>query len=427
MALVGSPCPARTGGLDFARRLLGDECGATVLMLALVTPVLFGAVGVAVDYGVWFRQTQMLQKAADTGALAAASDLATAPASQDRIDAVVNSVVEAALGAERDSELTVEASAHDGGRGVRVLLRQPRRALLSHIFTPGSGTLEATALATRSEGRKICVLALDPEKSGAIMLDASSRLSGVDCLVQSNSRDPKGFASKSAALVTAPLMCSAGGYEGGPGNFSGDRVADCPKRADPLAGRPAPPIGGCSSASKLVITSDGTLFPGVYCEGIEIKAGARVTLNPGVYVMRDGPLRVDDNSRLYGRDVGIYFTGTNANFDFLSTSTVDLTARKEGDLAGILFFGDRNAPETREYKITSDNARNLVGTIYLPRGYLTVDARNPVADRSAYTAIVAQRIELLQSPHLVLNTNYGATDVPVPDGIGPNASVRLVQ
>ncbi len=69
--------------------------------------------------------------------------------------------------------------------------------------------------------------------------------------------------------------------------------------------------------------------------------------------------------------------------------------------------------------ITSNNARNLLGTIYLPSGQLFVDASSEVASDSAYTAIVAQKIGLSDGPVLHLNTAYGSTDIPVPAGIGP--------
>ena len=54
----------------------------------------------------------------------------------------------------------------------------------------------------------------------------------------------------------------------------------------------------------------------------------------------------------------------------------------------------------------------------MPSGHLYVDADAPIADRSAYTAIIVSRLELFAGPHLVLNTDYSATDVPVPDGVG---------
>ena len=79
----------------------------------------------------------------------------------------------------------------------------------------------------------------------------------------------------------------------------------------------------------------------------------------------------------------------------------------------------------RTYRILSDNARTMLGTIYLPAGRLVIDASRPVADQSAYTVIVAQQINLYEGPNLVLNANYGATSVPVPKGVGP-VSGRLL-
>jgi len=50
---------------------------------------------------------------------------------------------------------------------------------------------------------------------------------------------------------------------------------------------------------------------------------------------------------------------------------------------------------------------------------LSVASLTPVADESAYTAIVAKKFSMTGSPTLVLNTDYAATDIPTPDGIGP--------
>ncbi len=72
----------------------------------------------------------------------------------------------------------------------------------------------------------------------------------------------------------------------------------------------------------------------------------------------------------------------------------------------------------RRHLISSDDARMLLGTIYLPNGRLRVDANKPVADQSAYTIIVTRWMELDAGPNLVMNARYGATDVPVPNSIG---------
>ncbi len=78
----------------------------------------------------------------------------------------------------------------------------------------------------------------------------------------------------------------------------------------------------------------------------------------------------------------------------------------------------------------SDNARVLVGTLYFPQSHLYIDADAPIADQSAYTAIIARRLELYAGPHLVLNTDYDLTAVPVPDGVkdtGRGGSAVLVR
>ncbi len=61
--------------------------------------------------------------------------------------------------------------------------------------------------------------------------------------------------------------------------------------------------------------------------------------------------------------VGFYLSGLLTLMFFDSGTTIDLTAPKDGSLAGILFFEDRKALPLRVHRIGSNNARNLVGTI----------------------------------------------------------------
>jgi hypothetical protein len=186
--------------------------------------------------------------------------------------------------------------------------------------------------------------------------------------------------------------------------------------------------------------------------GLTLKPGAIVTLSPGVYVMKDGPLHVGPPlislgvgglvsvsllpATLKGSNVAFYFTGTVKPDDdgavtpmrFMKESVVEMTAPKTGEMAGLLFREDPTAAADRRFEIVSDSARRLVGTIYLPRGVFAVSANQPVADQSEYTAIITKRLELLKAPNLVLNTRYSDTDVPVPEGLGPNSgTTRLTR
>jgi hypothetical protein len=247
--------------------------------------------------------------------------------------------------------------------------------------------------------------------------------------VQSNSRDPQGLTARDFAYLKAQRICSSGGYDGRTGsNLSPAPVTDCPPIEDPLGKRPAPSAGGCDYTNTVVNRQTVTLSPGVYCGGLKIGNGAQVTLREGIYVIDGAPLAVNGGATLQGDYVGIYFRGNLATLTLAADSTISLSAPKLGSMAGILFFEDRSAPLLRTFAISSDNARKLLGTIYLPRGLLSVDANNPVADQSAYTVIVSRQLRLSAGPNLVLNANYSSTDVPVPDGVGPlGAKVSLSQ
>jgi hypothetical protein len=275
----------------------------------------------------------------------------------------------------------------------------------------------------------VCLITLNPDKSDALLLDSNAQLQGPDCAIYSNSTALKGIRSVSNAKLVGAMICSAGGYAGGQANFAPEPITDCPPIGDPLASRPRPPVGACDFHKAIYKDYVGELDPGVYCEGLRIDGNSKVKLNPGVYVIKDGEFRVDSNSKVNGDRVGFYLLGDKAGFEFTSNAAVRLSAPKEGPMAGLLFFEDRNANGLQNYKITSDYTDYLVGTIYLPKGKLKIDANQDVADESEFTVLVVNMLELKAGPKLKLHTNYGATEVPVPDGVGPNGArgVRLTE
>jgi hypothetical protein len=132
--------------------------------------------------------------------------------------------------------------------------------------------------------------------------------------------------------------------------------------------------------------------------------------------------------RLTGKGIGLYFTGAGAGMKLGQASSIVLEAPVDGVMAGLLIFGARNQPDSTKYEIMSDDARTLLGTIYVPKGEIYVDANEPIADKSAYTAIIARKMTLFGGPKLVLNAQYDLTNVPVPKGIrGAGQPVSLVK
>lgn len=415
------------------RRFRGDSAGAIVIKFALLFPILTAVSGIAVDYAMVLRQKTTLQSAADAASMAAARELSLSDAKRENITSVVSAVFVAYMRANESAKHAPgSASAavviRDNPLEIDVTAKQPVKTQFGLVtgFVP-------TELSVRSVARvvgkpNICALGLNPSENGTISLEHQARVTGNNCAVFSNSTHTNAIKAKNSAIMKATFICSRGGKTGGPGNFEPEPLTDCPSFEDPLGSRPEPSVGACAGTNPAVIESTQELQPGTYCGGLTIRGNAVVTLRPGIYVMKDGPLVVTGTAKLSGTDVGLHFTGAGAGMTFDPNTSISLSAPKSGSMAGLLIFGSRTVTNRELFRILSNDARTLVGTIYLPKGELHIDASQPIADASAYTAIVADVMRLYGGPHLVLNTNYGDTDVPAPVGIkGAGQPAALVK
>ncbi|MCB1509357.1 MAG: pilus assembly protein [Hyphomicrobiaceae bacterium] len=410
-----------------------DRAGTIAVKFALVFPILAAVSGVSVDYISVLRQKTTLQSAADAASMAAARELSLSDAKRENVTAVVSAVFVAYLRANENKKhsagvATATATIRDNPLEIDVTAKQAVAAPFGLVtgFMPNEVTVRSVA---RVVGRpNICVLGLNPSENGTISLEHQARVTGNNCAVFSNSSHVMGIKAKNSAVLKASFICTRGGRDGGPGSFEPTPLTDCPSFEDPLGSRPEPSVGTCTSSEPTVVETSQDLLPGTYCGGLTIRGAAVVTLRPGIYIIKDGPLVVTDNAKITGTEAGFFFTGTGTGMTFDSNTSISLSAPKSGTMAGLLIFGSRTANNRELFRILSNDARTLVGTIYLPKGELHIDASQPVADSSAYTAIVADVMRLYGGPHLVLNTNYGDTDVPVPTGIkGAGQPAALVK
>ena len=402
-------------------RLKHDRSGSVAIVFGLVLPVLICAIAASIDYGLLVHRRSQLQNAADAGALAAARELSLARPNSDGVAALARSIILSIVPGSKS--LSVDSRVV--GPSVEVALRETIVRMFGGVLGASTSDLVVRATARVATAR-LCMLALEPEKSNAIDLNKNAKLTALECSVYSNSKDKKGIVAADSSSVDAETVCSAGGIDG-KGRFVRPPITDCPQIVDPLADRPQPTVGGCRYNNTEVKSGSQTLQPGVYCGGLKVTSGATVTLSPGIYIVQGGKLTVDKGATLEGEGVGFFLAGKDSSFEFAYNSTINLAAPRTGDMAGILVFDDRSG-KSDKHRIYSNNARQLLGTIYMPNGQLYIDAKKPIADRSAYTVIVARTVELYDGPDLVLNSDYSASNVPVPKGVGPTGStISLVK
>jgi Flp pilus assembly protein TadG len=422
---------------DFRR----NRSGGVAMLFGLTAPIVFGLAAAAVDFGLFTRDRIELQNLADAAAIAAARELQMARADQTRIEAVANAYVHS-----RQPNVLVETSVDPIKFAVTVTAEKTFTPFMGQLIWQGTPVAKVSSTAKLNGTLPLCLLALEPKRHAAIHLERNAQVTAPGCMIYSNSKHPSGLQAKDNAVVNAGLICSAGGkVKTASAKFTPEPQVDCPPMADPLSARTPPASETCNHTFTIINGGRRTLQPGVYCKGLWITNGADVTLAPGIYVIKDGPLFVNGGGIFRGTDVALYLTGSFSNLTFATDSTISLSAPKDGPLAGILIFDDpsgtpafsippyappvpvvgnvvesKRAP--REHKILSDNARTLLGTIYMPQGRLIIDATKPIADRSAYTVLVVRQLDLHDGPNLILNSDYSATEVPVPKGLGPYGS-----
>ena len=405
------------------RRFARSRRGSIAVMMALSAPVMLTIVGVAIDYFMMVHIKGQLQLAADSAAIAGVKELSLSGVTDKQVKAVAESFIYTNLGAlsEKDikeGNLAIDIKIAKEKRTVEVAIKQEWTPFFLQFVNSGVTPIRARAQAKTIGQRLACVLGLSELVPPGVQLWSKASLVADGCDVYSNTKLPLGLVVTDNATLKADLICVSGGYVAlGPGAVVPKPLTDCPKFDDPLASRPPPKVTGCDHLAMIIINQKKTLNPGVYCGGLTILGNSKVKLNPGVYIINNGLLKVSGTATMTGENVGFYLSGLLTLMFFDSGTTIDLTAPKDGPLAGILFFEDRKAPPLRIHRIGSNNARNLVGTIYLPLGILFIDANAPVADNSAYTALVVRSLQLSEGPKLVLHSDYQSTSIPVPDGL----------
>ncbi len=411
-----------------------DEQGGVLMIFAVTLPLLVAAVSLTLDYNRSLQAREQMQSAADASALAAARELSLSNAKMHGMTSVVAAVVSkfvetAAKEKVWAGDLVTDTKVDEDKLIVRVNLKSKVPVVLGMLAGQTEWMVEATSEAQVLGQPNICVLGLDASAIGTISLEKNADVLGDGCAVFSNSDHPNGIKSKNSSTLAASLICSAGGKDGGKGNFLPEALTGCPQFDDPLAGRPEPDIDpDCKETDLVVSGGSKALEPGTYCGGLSIIDASEVTLEPGIYVIKDGPLAIDGGAVLKGEGVGFHFTGAGAVLAIGANSTIALEAAIDGPMAGLLMFESRAQSTQGRHVLMADNAQTMIGTIYLPRGELRIGGSSEFGTASAYTAIVARKLTLTEGPRVVLHTDYDETSVPVPDGIkGTKTPIALVK
>ena len=385
-------------------RLVKNCSGAVAIYTAILMPVFLGFLGLGVDVSLWHLEKRETQKIAGAAAMAAALEFMR---TGDEASIEPSALISAGQNGfdVRNDQITifhppVSGILEGNMSAAEVIVTTASPTLLSSLVVNQIAAVGSRAVAM-AEMSDTCLWSLEPEASGAIKISGGSVVD-FGCGVFANSSDPDAIqiSGSGSCLIGSEIKIVGDSNEG---CINPQAVTGVLPREDPLAGLPPPPISGCDTVRKTVITGsrDATLSPGTYCGSISILTSGTITLLPGLYILDGAGLTIGAGATVQGEGVTIYLSadGTVAdNIAITSGAMVELSAPDSGTYAGILFYQDRLAEDNIQHNFTGGAFMDLEGILYFPNQDVKFSGGS-VAD-SSNSMIISRTIEFTGHSYL---------------------------
>ena len=286
-----------------------------------------------------------------------------------------------------------------------------RGSLFGNLVPPGGFHITVSASAVANSTMPLCVLTTKTGGGQDLHLTASSTVSALSCLMQSDSN----LQADPAASVLAAAVHTVGTSSG---LVSPSALTDAPNLPDPFATLAITVPTLCTDVGLTVAANiSATLAAGKHCGQVQVQQGGTLTLAAGDHFFYNANINMTSGT-VTGTDVDLIFSGSG-QIQASGTSTLSLNGRQSGPYAGFVIITDRSYNGTLNLNVA--NIPQLLGTVYLPAATLAVNSTGTgsAAGNSPWTVIVANGLQVQGTTHLVINSNYLASNVPVPAGVGP--------
>lgn len=411
-----------------------------LVWMAILIVVFIAIVALAVDWGYAYWTSQKLQNAADAAALAGARQVAfrhddaraqaIAIASQNEAGGVMIALNDNADNAASGDiiighyDAATRAFVADDSSDANAVAVNARLTADSEngslgliwgpIFGQDSTQITRWAIAVVEGGPAgDSVIALDPDDKQSFYMHGTPTLDLGSGTVQVNSdhNEAVRMGGNSVNLIGSAVNLQGGykhaGYDPPPElDFNTGR----PPVADPLADRPEPNPDSYTRYD--TIASSGTFNPGYYPNGLDLRAGHNVTLNPGVYIFDNG-FKINGHANLTGYEVLIFirtgvFVHNGTGDTILTPPPVDDDPNTYYD--GIQFFQSRSNTSVAKFNgtglMTGMSNEEGVGTLYFPSSRLELGG---TGNAFHVNSLIARNIEVYGTGFIQVTRGYDST------------------
>ena len=368
--------------LLFPARRMRDRRGAIAVMIAIMIPVLLAVAGLAVDLGVWYRESVRLQLAADAAAEGAAWLLQGQTARTSDFQAAALIEVNGVTGGSWIGTLSkpVAVSVAADWSQVTVTLTSTADRYLTGMIAVSAPALSATATAG-IHVQSACILALSTSAAPAIRVDNMGSLRASGCGIFSNSAAANAIYLNSGT-ISGKSVGAVGGIarsNSGSNTFSPSQGnPDAPPQGDPYSSLPAPRPGSCNYTNASFTANQPSPYKftqskNVFCGTTTIGGNNTTdTFDPGTYYVVNGDLVFNNAAITQAQGVTFVLTGSSPgafSWTNYSNTTTTMTAPTAGALAGVLVW--QQCPASGSGKANSfagGSTLQVSGEFYAPCG-----------------------------------------------------------
>jgi len=405
--------------------------GSTMPIFAISLMSIMALVGATIALGMDSRSGNKVQQVADVAALGGATAFLNSdtPKAADRLKAAE---IQAKSLATNNSEyeladFDISAVTEDAyGQHTRLAIElefDPVNYFSKLLKASATAPIRRRAVAAATWGFPLCVLTLEDRQVGLRIKD-QGELAAENCIVWSNSDNKKSMRFDGGS-AEAKAFCTVGDADrDSRAHVKPEPETGCEPLPDPLEGFELPVSGICDSLNIAVIRIGSTkMTPGIYCGGMNVKA-RNITLDPGVYYIRDGGLKIDASGTVKADGVTFVFQGLIGQIDIKGDSGLDIRAPAHGETAGIAFAELGGLlPSNRNMRIRGD--LNVEGVIYMPSYDIEVSKDGGGHTKSPYLQIVANSLQVSGQGKLAIDFDMSQTDLPLV--IAPEREARLIE
>jgi Flp pilus assembly protein TadG len=437
-------------------KILRDERGNVLVLVAFSLTILMGMVALAVDVGMLYRAKRLVQRAADSGALLAAAQIGTDASGQTGANtgATQNGFTIGTGAGTVTVTPTIQTATSTRGF-VQVTVTEHTPTIFMPVLSSTFKTIDVSGKAAASytlSGNNECMLGLSQsgvavqsysgvETDGStsmvwgttimsdIIVAGSAKINAPNCGVQACGPATVGSGKTASALYAAGSGKITAKSNTGPSygtDNSGSTISSAPIlkgcSGDPMAASmPTKPTAGtCSDPTWMSSGTAGgqakTISPGTYCN-FNTANVSTLTMNPGLYIITN-TFSTNSGSTINGNGVTIFLANgviSNANnytyvqggatpYGVGNGTTMNITAPTSGTYAGLAIWdGNNSASSPDTFTFGGGASSTFTGSIYAPNTNLYIG--NNSGNTAMSSNIIANTITAVGSGTITNNYN----------------------